>query len=54
MPKITLENRTTVVNANNCRIHLEAGEQEVTTEIEKALQEAGLIKVKKPIKQTEK
>lgn len=53
MAKVTLENRTTLVDSQKCRIHLEAGEHEVSADIEKALKDAGLIEVKKTIKKTE-
>lgn len=50
MAKITLESRVTVGTPKG-RIHLEAGEQEVTAEVEKILIESGLIEAKAPKKQ---
>lgn len=50
MAKVTLDSRVTVGTSKG-RIHLEAGEQEVTAEVEKLLKEAGLIEAKAEKKQ---
>lgn len=52
MAKVTIKSRLTVGTAKG-RIHLEAGEQEVSAEVEKALVDAGVIEKKAPVK-TEK
>jgi len=46
MAKITLESRVTL-GTDNGRIYVEAGEQEVSAEVEKALIDAGLIEAPK-------
>lgn len=50
MAKVNIKSRLTV-GTEKGRTHLEAGEQEVSAEIEKALIDAGVIEKKAPVKQ---
>lgn len=50
MAKVKIKSRLTIGTAKG-RTHLEAGEQEVSSEIEKALVDAGVIEKKATAKQ---
>lgn len=50
MSKVKIQSRLTIGTGKG-RIHLEAGEQEVSAEVEKVLLDAGVIEKKAPVKQ---